>query len=179
MSVTPVRIALRELVTEGLVEMRPHGGARVSPLSIEAVESLYAARIGFESLLARRGAPALTDADLERMNERREQVEHAADENSVDAFLLAAWEHRRCCYRAAHRSRLLEESQVLYRRSGRYNGLSMMTATRLRESVDTVRRFHAACESRSGVAAESTVREALMRTLDHLIGAFPVDDGDV
>lgn len=174
-SVTPVRIALRELVTEGLVELRPHEGARVAPLSVEEVEYLYASRIGFESLLALRGAPLLSDDDLARMAAQRGPIEQAVERGNVDAFLRIAWEQRLCCYAAAGRGNLLEQAQVLYGRCGRYNGLSLMTMERLRRSLQTAREFEAACVERDGVTAETIVREALLRTLDHLISAFPAD----
>jgi DNA-binding GntR family transcriptional regulator len=174
-SVTPVRIALRELVTEGLVELRPHGGARVSPLSAEEVEYLYASRIGFESLLALRGAPGLTDQDLVEMAARRKHIDRAVEAGDVDGFLRAAWEHRVFCYRAAQRAKLLDQAEVLYGRSGRYNGLSLMTPERLGRSRQTATEFEAACVQRDGRAAETIVREALVRTLDHLIAAFPAE----
>ncbi|WP_423169247.1 GntR family transcriptional regulator, partial [Stenotrophomonas geniculata] len=50
-SVTPIRIALRELSNEGLVEMRAHTGTRVSPLSGDELEELFATRIGIEGWL--------------------------------------------------------------------------------------------------------------------------------
>ena len=60
-SVTPVRIALRELSKEGLVEMRAHAGARVSLLSIDELEEIFVTRIGIEGWLAQHGAERLTD----------------------------------------------------------------------------------------------------------------------
>jgi DNA-binding GntR family transcriptional regulator len=175
-SVTPVRIALRELVTEGLVEFRPHGGARVAPLSIEEVEYLYAARIGFETLLALRGAPLLSDDDVAGMATLREVLTRAVAAGDVDGFLRSAWEQRLICYRAAGRAKLLDQAELLYGRSGRYNGLSLMTEARMRRSQQGAAEFEAACTRRDGPAAATLVRDALTRTLDHLIAAFPPED---
>lgn len=172
-SVTPVRIALRELVNEGLVEFRPHGGARVAPLSVEEIESLYAARIGYESLLALRGTPQLTAEDLAAMATLRERIDETVATGDVDGFLVAAWEQRVVCYAAAHRERLFEQARVLYGRSGRYNGLSLMTAERMQRSQEAAAEFEDACIRCDAAAAARVVREALVRTLDHLIAAFP------
>src|SRR5262249_20618529 len=59
-SVTPVRIALRELSKEGLVEMRAHAGARVSLLSADELEEIFVFRIGIEGWLSQHGAERLT-----------------------------------------------------------------------------------------------------------------------
>lgn len=171
-SVTPVRIALRELVNEGLVEFRPHGGARVAPLSVDEIESLYASRIGYESLLALRGTPRLAPKDLETMASLRERIDTSVAAGDVDGFLLYAWEHRVVCYSAAKREKLLDQAQTLYRRSGRYNELSLMTAERMQRSQQSVAEFEAACVSCDAAGAARVVHEALVRTLDHLSAAF-------
>ena len=67
-SVTPVRIALKELSSEGLVELRPHAGARVSQLSGEELEEVMLTRASIEPWLALKGAGRLTDADLEELS---------------------------------------------------------------------------------------------------------------
>ena len=66
-SVTPVRAAVRELTKEGLLESDVSRGARVTRLSGEDLEEIYAARLGLESLIARRGAERVDDAALADM----------------------------------------------------------------------------------------------------------------
>src|SRR5579871_4158772 len=67
-SVTPVRIAIRELSIEGLVELRAHEGARVSPLSLDQLAEVYATRIGIEAWLARRGVANLEPNNFRAMD---------------------------------------------------------------------------------------------------------------
>lgn len=61
---TPLREALRLLQTEGLVESDFNRRVRVSPLSIEDLESLYAMRLGTEPVAVRLSVPYLSDDEL-------------------------------------------------------------------------------------------------------------------
>ena len=63
----PIRDALRTLSAEGLVEMTPHRGARVSPLTVEEFQEIYAVRMGLEGLAARLAAEQMTPAVLDQM----------------------------------------------------------------------------------------------------------------
>ena len=63
----PIREALQLLGEEGLVELLPHRGARVVPLSIEELEEIYAARIGLEGLAARHAAGRIGNEDLDAL----------------------------------------------------------------------------------------------------------------
>src|ERR1700742_4725094 len=56
-SPTPVRASLSQLERDGLVAIGRTGRAMVSPLTLEDIEEIYAARRGMEALAARRGAP--------------------------------------------------------------------------------------------------------------------------
>ena len=76
-SVTPVRVALKELAGEGLVELRPHAGASVSALSVEELEEVLLTRASLEPFLALQG-PRLTDGDVAEMSGRLDEVREVA-----------------------------------------------------------------------------------------------------
>src|SRR5581483_8281538 len=61
---TPVRTALRQLESEGLVTIYPHRAVMVSELSADDLEQIYAVRIHLETLAAQMAVPNLTDSDL-------------------------------------------------------------------------------------------------------------------
>jgi DNA-binding GntR family transcriptional regulator len=53
-SVTPVREALRDLASEGLVVFDPHRGSTVRRLDLNEVREIYAMRIALEPIMVRR-----------------------------------------------------------------------------------------------------------------------------
>jgi len=171
-SVTPVRIALRELSHDGLIEMRPHGAARVTPLSVEELEEVYAARSGFEGWLAGWGAPSLSDDDFVTLDRRLADLEVAVAQRDVERYLRCAWSHRAVCYGAARRDVLLDKTEILFQRSARYNWLTLRGDGRLAESLAGARDFHTACRRRDGQRAKESIRQALDRTLEHLTSRF-------
>jgi DNA-binding GntR family transcriptional regulator len=175
-SVTPVRIALRELTEAGLIESRPHGGARVAPLSIGDLEEIYTARIGFEAWLAKTGAEALKETDLVELERALRGVDSAAQAGDVNLYLAAAWKHRSVCFRAADRPPLFDRVETLFERSHRYNWLTLGDEGRLDESRATAHEFHAACRARDGEEARAVLRRILDRSLEHLVERFA--DGD-
>jgi DNA-binding GntR family transcriptional regulator len=176
-SVTPVRIALRELTQEGLIESRPHEGARVAPLSASELEEIYTARIGFEGWLAYTGATALSDKDLVTLQSALDALERAAARGDVEQYLNAAWTHRLVCYRAAGRPALLERVETLFERSRRYNWLTLHAEGRLDESHAAAHDFHRSCVGHDGHEARAVLRRILDRTLEHLVSRFAEDGG--
>jgi DNA-binding GntR family transcriptional regulator len=167
-SITPVRMALRELAKEGLVEPLPAGGVRVTSLSLEELEELFVARVGPESWLARHGAPALTDADLEALEPHYLVIKRAADARDRASYVRATLDYRLLCYEAAGRPRLLESVHALLRRSVRYNRLTVDPDERFLESRELMLSFCAACVARDGAAAQVAVRAILDRSLEYM-----------
>lgn len=175
-SVTPVRIALRELSNEGLVEMRAHTGARVSPLSVDELEEIFATRIGIEGWLARHGAERLTGERIERMAVLLDELRRTEQADEREAYLRVSYALRAECYEAAEKPRLLDRFMVLYEHSTRYVFLTIAEASRFKQSRADMERFFVACEARDGPAAHAAIQEALQHTLSYLVQAFAKAD---
>lgn len=65
-SVTPLREALARLAVDGFVELRPHGSARVAPISIDDAEEVYAIRRLLEPVALRAAIEVADDGDRGR-----------------------------------------------------------------------------------------------------------------
>lgn len=88
MSSIPIREALRQLDTVGLVEHVPHRTARVTDLSIEELVQIYEARLALEPLAIRCAAARFTAADRRTAHEALErQAKALADGDSKRAWI--------------------------------------------------------------------------------------------
>ncbi len=73
-STTPVREALRDLATEGLIRFDPHRGAVVSELSGEQLHEIYAIRMLLEPLAVRQAVPRVTDALIDQLRKLHQKM---------------------------------------------------------------------------------------------------------
>lgn len=175
-SPTPVRAGISTLEREGLVVVGRGGRARVSRLTREDFEEIYAARLGLEGLAARLGAARVEDEELRRMAEILSRLRALAQRQEVDEYLRLRWEFHAVCYRASGRPRLVAEVERLYRRSERYNRLVLASRERFRTSVERYGRFLEACRARDGEAAERIIHEAMRWGMDRLAPTLPSEE---
>lgn len=116
-STTPVREALRDLATEGLVQFDPHRGAIVAELSADDVHDIYEIRMVLEPLAMRQAVPNLSDAliaQLRKLHETMLAEPHSADwvdRNRV--FHMAVYETA-ASPRLAAIIRNLQDASVMY-----------------------------------------------------------------
>ena len=73
----PVREAIKKLETQGLVDVIPHVGARVTKINREEMEEIYIIRSELEALATRLAAKYLKDADFARLERNLEKYEEA------------------------------------------------------------------------------------------------------
>lgn len=78
-STTPVREALRDLATEGLIRLDPHRGAIVRELEMEEVREIYELRKLLEPVAIRLAVERMTDAGLERAGALQAQMDAETD----------------------------------------------------------------------------------------------------
>jgi DNA-binding GntR family transcriptional regulator len=75
-SITPVRDAVNQMAAEGLVTVTPRRGTIVSPVSVRDIEELYEIRLMIEPQAAELAAERASLAEIARMQELAEQLEH-------------------------------------------------------------------------------------------------------
>lgn len=113
----PVREALRQLQSEGLVDYQPNRGATVSALAPSEIAEIYEIRSILETAAIRRAAPRLTAAQLERARAILDQAERTADGGAWGSLDV---EFHQLMYDLGDRPRLGEMIAGLLRRVDRY-----------------------------------------------------------
>ena len=90
MSRTPVREALLRLESQGLVEVRPRKGARITPLSPSDMAEIYDLLTEIEGLAAVKAAErGVSAAELVRMSQAMDDMEDALARNDLEAWAVA------------------------------------------------------------------------------------------
>lgn len=162
---TPVREAFRTLSQEGLVVIVPNHGARVSELSTEEFEEIYALRMGIEGLAARLTAQQIQPEQVRSLQKQLEALEKLTHSKDLQNYLQQEWQLRMQCYKVTQRQRLLKQVLFLREHSERYIYLAYGAKTRVVESFDFHRRLLEAFSNKEAADAESILQEALRWTL--------------
>ena len=171
-STTPVREALRDLATEGLVQFDPHRGAIVSELSAEDVRDIYEIRRVLEPLAMRQAVPNVSDALLARLRKLHQgMLDEPYSVDWVDrnrVFHMAVYETA-ASPRLAAIIRNLQDASVMY------IGASLKHKPDLREEAN---HGHAeildALEKRDVEAAVKALDDHLLTSID----AFYASEGE-
>lgn len=112
----PVREALRQLQSEGLVDYQPNRGATVSALEPAEISEIYEIRAILETAAIRQAVP-LTPAQLERARAILDQAEQVADGATWGSLDV---EFHQLMYDLGRRPQLGEMIAGLLRRVDRY-----------------------------------------------------------
>jgi DNA-binding GntR family transcriptional regulator len=166
---TPVREAFRTLSQEGLVELVPNYGARVSQLSIEEFEEIYALRMGIEGLAARLTAEKIQPEQISPLRDKLKYIESLIHSADLLVYLQEEWQFRVQCYTITERQRLLKQVLFLREHSERYIYLAYNAETRVAESFDFHRRLMEAIATQKPATAEKIQQEALRWTLRNAV----------
>lgn len=163
---TPIREALMQLASEGLVVIHPHKGVMAVPLSLEEFEDLYLVRAAVEPIAARLSAERIGAEGLGRMHALLSEMEQCVDD--FDAFLATEGRLRDVQYAACGRVNLARVVQSFRERAGRYLHMfaSIEGHTRDKLRLDTA--LVNAYGAHDGATAERLTCDALRATVAEL-----------
>lgn len=168
----PVRDALRLLEAEQLVSMSPHRGARVSELSVEDIEELYAVRTGLEGLAAKvavRNSTDETDAHFRALFDR---MALAHERGSAQEFAEADRLFHRALYAMSGRPRLEKRIVDLWDNSARSVPLVYRSWLPSRWALESHRIILSAVLARNPEAAERFTREHTDQAAERILKAL-------
>lgn len=122
---TPVREALKQLMSVGLVENVPHRSPFVKKLSIEEIIELYYIRAALEGIASRLAANRLSDKQIEELDRLCKRMEQKARSGQFDDFIEDNSKFHFLVYEATRSPRLQEMALHYYRQCEQYRALVM------------------------------------------------------
>ena len=105
-SITPVREALRTLRGEGMVQLEPHRGHVVVPLTRRDVEDIFWLQATIAKELAATAAEQITEAEIDELERLNDALAEAVDRHDPDEIASAEFTFHRAFNRSAGRIKL-------------------------------------------------------------------------
>lgn len=174
-SLTPVRGAIQQLATEGLVDIRPRSGTFVASLTVQDVDETFRIRCALECLAARDAIQKFSDRDVRHLKEllralkkpvRSEEDRAAHDKNNTELH--------KTIIRASGNRRLQDMYEGLnaHLRIARIHADQSDWITRVRKEHAEHEAIVAAIERRDSSALEKALTQHIYRAKDDMIKAL-------
>ncbi|WP_246731471.1 GntR family transcriptional regulator [Methylocapsa sp. S129] len=113
---TPVREALRQLASTGLIDVKPRRGATVANVTSSQLEMMFGAMAEIEATCARLAAMGMTPIERRRLQGLQETMEAIVLRDDRDAYAAANINFHTQIYLGAHNEILSDFATALRRR---------------------------------------------------------------
>lgn len=154
----PVREALQQLRSEGLVATYHNRGSVVVAASVAEVAEVYAMREALELLALQNSLPLLSEADLLRAEGALLEIDAVTEPSEWPRL---NWEFHAALYRPAGMDLLLRTLETLHHSVARYLLIYLAQPANQRASQAEHRALLHACRRRDAVAAQRVLVEHL------------------
>lgn len=164
---TPVREALRQLELEGLVEIIPNKGARVTGITKKDMDDIYQIRYLLEGLSARWATEHVTKEQLDKMEEILYLTEfHAKKENYAQVYELDSQFHE-LMYEASGSKLLNHILSDFHMYVTRIRKTSLADGSRSKYSTEEHRAILDAIKAHDAKRAEECAHAHVMSTVEN------------
>jgi GntR family transcriptional regulator, rspAB operon transcriptional repressor len=180
-SLTPVRGAIQQLATEGLVEIKPRSGTFVASLNAVDVEETFKIRCALECLAAEEALENLKAADIRHLQQllhslkkpvrtEQDQQAHQRDNSELHQIII----------RASGNRRLTEMYEALnaHIKIARIHASEANWPSRLQEEQAEHEAIVAAIEARDRAAVIAAMRKHVYRAKDALVAALRLREAE-
>ncbi len=131
---TPVREALRQLATSGLIDLRPRRGALVASVTREELETMFAAMAEMEAACARLSALHMTPLERRQLQALQDTMAALVRSGDPDAYADANQTFHLSIYAGAHNNVVSDFTAALRRRLAPFRRAQFRTLGRLPKS---------------------------------------------
>lgn len=131
---TPLREALFQLASTGLIVLRPRRGAIVAEANATRMVEMFEVMAELEALCGRLAARRMTVADERVLLEAHRACEAASSAENPDRYYRENERFHYAIYRASHSGFLIEQATAMHRRLRPYRRLQLRVRNRVRTS---------------------------------------------
>ena len=131
---TPIREALNQLSTSGLVEIRPRRGAIVTPVTTEDLVEMFETMAEMEAVCGRLATRRMTEEERDGLLAAHEACRHAAKTEDADLYYEQNVLFHRAIYTGSHNRFLANEVRQIRRRLQAYRRLQLRVRGRIASS---------------------------------------------
>lgn len=165
---TPLREALKVLASEGLVELVPRQGCRVTQMSEDDADELFPVMALLEGRCAFEAVRKATPADIARLRQLHEALERHAAAHDVDGYYRANHDFHSTVQALADNRWLDRATNELRKFLRLLRGRQLNWPGRIEDSINEHRVLMAAFEQRDAARAERLMHDHLMAQLSAL-----------
>jgi DNA-binding GntR family transcriptional regulator len=133
---TPLREALIQLASVGIVIVRPRRGAVVADVTPQRLLEMFEVMAELEAMCSRLAARRMSESDQEELLAAHRACEAACRAADIDDYYQKNERFHRAIYAAAHNGFLVEQAMLLQRRLRPYRRLQLRVRNRLAASFD-------------------------------------------
>ena len=162
---TPLREALKVLAAEGLVDLVPHRGCRVTLLSEGDADALFPVMALLEGRCAFEAATKASDEDLHQLRRLHDELERHAAAQDIDGYYRANHSFHSFVQKLADNRWLDRVTSDLRRFMRLMRGRQLSLQGRILASINEHRVLIDAFEQRDAARAERAMHEHLMAQL--------------
>jgi DNA-binding GntR family transcriptional regulator len=131
---TPIREALQQLASMGVVVIRPRRGAIVADLGPQQLVEMFEVMSELEATCARLAARRMTSEEQITLQAAHQACKDALDAQEPDEYYYKNEAFHEAIYAGSHNQFLIEQARSLYRRLRPYRRLQLRVRNRLAKS---------------------------------------------
>jgi DNA-binding GntR family transcriptional regulator len=131
---TPIREALNQLASMGVVVIRPRRGAIVAELGPQQLVEMFEVMSELEATCGRLAARRMTLEEQQALQAAHQACKEALDAHEPDAYYYKNEAFHEAIYAGSHNQFLIEQARSLYRRLRPYRRLQLRVRNRLSNS---------------------------------------------
>lgn len=153
---TPVREALIQLASDGLIEIRPRRGAVVASIGPAGLIEMFEVMAELEAMCGRLAARRMTEDERANLQAAYEACEAAGAAQDTDSYFYCNEQFHAAIYAGSHNKFLCEQAFQLHRRLRPYRRLQLRVRKRMAVSLKehkSILRFIAAGDADSAAIA--------------------------
>src|SRR5215203_2272806 len=132
---TPIREALMQLASAGLVTLHARRGAFVASLSFRAIVERFEVMAALEGMCGALAARRITERQRAELAAAHEACTREAATGSADAYYYANEHFHEAIYAASHNAYLAEQARALHNRLKPYRRLQLRARARVASSL--------------------------------------------